>query len=333
MNIIDPFIRLYAVLTGGFLLLRRSGARYIPLIGLISNFSFWLTLPAVILAPLLLLWRRWLVSLLLLPTAIYCVITYATRFRSNGKPALAPQGKQLTILTYNMHAEDQHLAEVVAVIAGSGADVVAIQEFSVEADSYFLTHLQAIYPHQRVHHNGSRTDGQGILSKYPILDDDYWQNPVNSLVLGHQRAHIDWKGTTIALYNLHPIHPGLVDGKLYDEMPRGQEIEVALNKAAQERVPVIMVGDFNMSEESLDYQRITAEYRDVYRAVGQGMGFTFPDHSQPQSRADGKLPLIPILLIRLDYCFVSSEWTPLEAQVWHSSGGSDHRPLRAKLLL
>jgi endonuclease/exonuclease/phosphatase (EEP) superfamily protein YafD len=130
---------------------------------------------------------------------------------------------------------------------------------------------------------------------------------------------------------LHPIHPGLTDQHLYDETPRGQEIAIALDKAAQEQVPVLLVGDFNMSEESLDYQRITAVYRDAFREVGVGMGFTFPDHRLPQSRADGKLPPLPFPLIRLDYCFIGDGWTALEARVWQTSGGSDHRPLWVKL--
>ena len=85
---------------------------------------------------------------------------------------------------------------------------------------------------------------------------------------------------------------------------------------------VLIAGDFNITDQSADYQRITVVYDDSYKQVGYGMGTTFPAH----------IPFLPSLL-RIDYVFHSEDFTPLQADVLYSSGGSDHRPLVVELAL
>jgi endonuclease/exonuclease/phosphatase (EEP) superfamily protein YafD len=57
------------------------------------------------------------------------------------------------------------------------------------------------------------------------------------------------------------------------------------------------------------------------------MGFTNADTSHENSR-EGPLPLP--LYTRLDYIFHSDSLIAMEALVWHTSGGSDHRPVYAR---
>lgn len=85
-----------------------------------------------------------------------------------------------------------------------------------------------------------------------------------------------------------------------------------------------MLGDFNMTDLDENYRRITTNYQDAFREVGWGLGFTNPDWSTGQAREG--LPFIP-LYQRIDYVFYNQAFTALDARVWPSSGGSDHRPL------
>jgi vancomycin resistance protein VanJ len=92
-----------------------------------------------------------------------------------------------------------------------------------------------------------------------------------------------------------------------------------LRRAGGETMPVLIAGDFNMTDQTGDYARIAEQYADTYREIGWGMGFTFPDLGQR------------LLLAQLDYVFHSSHFVAVEARVWGTSGGSDHRPVYAVL--
>ena len=135
----------------------------------------------------------------------------------------------------------------------------------------------------------------------------------------------------VVVYNLHPVQPLVRDGFA----KRAEELTVGLERAALDTEPLILVGDFNMSDQSEDYRRVAAFYTDTYREVGWGMGFTFPDFTYaeavPNVLPAVSMPVRP--LVRLDYIFHDEAFQALEARVLPSSGGSDHRPLFARLAL
>jgi vancomycin resistance protein VanJ len=328
----NRLMRLYAIGTAFYLAAyKQLRWRWWPL-PLLSNFLVWLTLPAALLFSWMTLRGRWKDAMLLAPTAAYFGLQYAARYMP--RPVKQYIGRRLKVFTYNLHAEEQNLEQMATVILSTGADIIALQEVSHAAEVYFAEKLTAQFPYQRIHHGEtSETDGQGVLSRFPICESEYWQNPINSFLLGHQRVVIQWDDVPITIFNLHPIHPGLVDGKIYDETPRGQEIEFALRRSLSELGAVIWMGDFNMCDESDDYARITQYYRDVFREQGQGLGFTFPDLNTPQARFENSYPTLPIRLVRLDFIFVNEWWATADAKVWHTSGGSDHRPVWAQLVL
>lgn len=146
---------------------------------------------------------------------------------------------------------------------------------------------------------------------------------------------IDVRGTPLIVYNLHPTHPGMTGEGFFRPAYRRREIEELLARAAKEKEPVILAGDFNMTDLTEDYGRIAAQYHDAYRQVGWGMGFTFPDQRYPNALSGApfnrELPFPPWM--RLDYVFYSAPLRAAEAHVWPDSGGSDHRPLWVRLAL
>ena len=112
--------------------------------------------------------------------------------------------------------------------------------------------------------------------------------------------------------------------------PRAQQIAAMLALAALDSGPILLIGDFNTTDMDENYRRITANFADTFREVGWGMGFTNPDwqHDNPR-RGVSFMPMYQ----RIDYVFHNQFFTPVEARVWSSSGGSDHRPLYALLAL
>lgn len=317
-NVLIALTGAYGLSVSGFLLLRAILGESGGLIGLFTSFLHVLILAAIILLPFILVTLyRW-IALLLIAPFILAIVTYAPRFlpREADAPASTPQ---LKLLTFNIYGGNLRVDEVLNVIQQSNADVVAIQELSTWMAEAFARQLEGLYPYQALHPQEDLS-GQGVLSRYPIMNDDYWQ-----INLGHQRVQIDYDGTLITFFNTHPIHP--LRGTRYDGDSRTEEVADILNRASVESVPLLLVGDFNLTEFTEDYARITGLYADTFGTVGRGFGFTFPNFRN----ISGLNFFLP--LARIDYIFHSSHFQAVEAHVGTHAAGSDHFPLFSTLAL
>ncbi len=322
----------YGLNISGFLLLRSIFGERWNVIGLFDSFAHLLMIPALPLLILsLVLKRRWLALTQAIPAFVF-LTSYGGMFIP--KRSVTASTSDLTVLTYNIHhgyAPD--IAPIIDVIRQSNADIVAIQELSQDAADAFAAQLADMYPYRAFHPMKKAWQGQGILSRYPITADEYWRNEQFGFGLGHQRVEMDIQGTTITIYNTHPAHPGM-SGTFYNGAPHREEMDIVMNRAAQDTTPVLIMGDFNMGDQSEDYRRISAVYADSYREMGWGMGFTFPDLRVPQALPDyinRTIPLPPFM--RLDYVFHSAAFQTLDARVWSDAGGSDHHPVFVRFSL
>jgi endonuclease/exonuclease/phosphatase (EEP) superfamily protein YafD len=321
-GIFNVFIRAmvgaYGMSVTGFLLLRMVVGE-VSALAYMTTILHLLLIPAVILLPLMLLWRKWLPSLMLLiPVGVF-LVNYSPQFLPRSTAAAAPDAPALTVLSYNIHAQNRDFEQILSLIAQADADVVAVQEYSRAADSVLPDALLREYPYQALHPStqvwpdGTESyDGQAIFSRYPITDDAFW-----TIGLGHQRVELAWNDQSIAVYNVHPIHI------FSTREMRGQEVDDIVRRTQAETLPHLLVGDFNMTELSADYTRIAQGYGDAYRSMGWGLGWTFPDGGGVR----GINQLMP--LARIDYLFYDEHWQTLRAEVLPSSGGSDHRPVVA----
>jgi endonuclease/exonuclease/phosphatase (EEP) superfamily protein YafD len=262
-------------------------------------------------------------------SVIYFVVFYGTLFLPRTVASIS--GTPIRLLTYNIHSEDTLFDPMIALIRQSNADIVLFQELSVQAAARFKTDLSADYPYQAFHADPDMPYiGQGILSRYPILSDDYWRNELPD-TLGQLQVEININGTHLTLYNAHPIPAFLENEKLFLVEAHERELRSILDRAAKDQGPLLIAGDFNMTDQSDAYQEITARYHDSWRDVGWGLGFTFPDYSEPNAGPIALNFLRP--LFRLDYVFHNDQVLPIEAHVWPNSGGSDHHPLFVQFLL
>jgi endonuclease/exonuclease/phosphatase (EEP) superfamily protein YafD len=333
----DParLLSLYSLFLLAFLRNRdRLPETALPPVAVLNSLLHLLLKPALIGLPVALALRRWRTAALLMPLAAEFVRQYGGQlWRMARPPQPISSPRSLTALTYNLHKEDVHLEPILKVIRSANADVVALQEIGSRAAECFEQELAAQYPYRSLQpYPAFPSAGQGLLSRFPLSEVQYWRHEGVVNALGHQRAILNAHGVSIALYNVHPVHPGMV-GKVFDARPRQWEIDQILARLAQERHSVILLGDFNMTDQSDAYRQITERYSDVFRKVGVGMGYTFPAWRYPQARElTNGLPLgwLPPLF-RIDYVFVSEGIQALKAQVWHDSGGSDHLPLWVQL--
>ena len=129
------------------------------------------------------------------------------------------------------------------------------------------------------------------------------------------------------LYFVHPIINPLWDMALsYNETLRDLYLHRLLDQIDAEVFPMIVAGDFNMSEFTPGYARLAERLLDSYREAGAGLGATWPN----VRRFD--LPAIIPVAVRIDYIWHSPDLRALGAQCgdyW----GSDHLAVLAELSL
>ncbi len=85
--------------------------------------------------------------------------------------------------------------------------------------------------------------------------------------------------------------------------------------------PLIVLGDFNMTESQVVYGELTQTLLDAHKEVGSGLGNT-------------RTPLRGIgpATWRIDFVFYTSDFQALSTDLG-AFGGSDHRPVVAELAL
>lgn len=316
-NLLVALIGSYGLSVSALLILRALSGEQLTVVALFNSFLHLLILPALLLLPLSLLFRRRLLVVELAAPFLMALLAYAPLFWPQ-TTAAQPESPRLSLLSYNINTANHQIEPVIQIIRESNADVVAIQELSPWMAEAIDAQLAADYPYRALHPQADFS-GQGVLSRYPIRSDDFWQ-----INLGHQRVELDWNGQPLVLFNVHPVHP--LRGLRYDGESRAEEVTDVLDRAGLETLPVVIAGDFNMTDFSADYARVAQLYSDSFREVGWGMGFTFPEFANVTGIA-----LPPIA--RIDYIFYNADFQALEAQVIAQSGGSDHRPLFAVLAL
>ncbi len=319
-NLLAALFVVYGLSVSGVLLLRIVfGERWWP-IGFFNSFAHLLMFPALPFLALCFVIRRKRLALLQILPALVFLISYTSFFVPRSVQA-ASDKPEIGVMTYNLNKDNLAVAAVVANVKTFAPDVIAFQELNTTMAAALPIQLSEQYPYSAMYPDleGGFT-GLGILSRYPILTEQYW-----AFGMGHERVELDVNGVTIVVHNTHPIHP--LDAPLhYNGSTRAANISASLDITdADQNLPLILLGDFNMTDQTADYQRVTSRYTDTYHEVGWGMGFTFPN----LDKALGGHYLPP--LARIDYVFHNSDFQAQEARVSSNSGGSDHYPLFVRL--
>ncbi|MEZ4519246.1 MAG: endonuclease/exonuclease/phosphatase family protein [Chloroflexota bacterium] len=203
-------------------------------------------------------------------------------------------------------------------IAETSADIVAVQEMSAESAYVLASELTAIYPYQILDPGTGTT---GFLSKLPIISYEWLYPPTNRPFL---HVVVEHGGRPLHIFPIHFYSPGLRwSGQL--PLPEGmyeadleEGVAYLLQQIAGISGPVVVLGDFNMSDQSHAYSAITAVLDDSYRQAGYGLGLTFPNNVHLS-----RVP-IPFPLVRIDYVFYSDPLRAVSAQVNCVEGQSDH---------
>jgi vancomycin resistance protein VanJ len=303
-------------------------------IGTLNVFGLYYFLPLVAAMPLVLLLRARVLSvagLILSVIALFWAAPYYTP-----KAAPAPNWQPLRVMTFNIWAGNTDTSGIERYIREIDADIVAIQEVTATYARNGITALRDKYPYQ---FNVGYQWGNLILSRYPFLSEDKIGAAIGGVThTEHQRVTFRFGSETIALYNIHLPYPLVGDVRLrsrfrliesfsrYDDRPRNALMRQLLTRLENEPYPMLVMGDFNLSDHSPTYQVIASQLHDSWKEQGWGLGATWPN-----ARPAG-LPRYVPPLIRIDYIWHSDSFRVLDIRQGQPLT-SDHLPIIATLEL
>lgn len=238
-------------------------------------------------------------------------------------PSSAPatSGKTIRVMSYNLFGINYrtiHRSPQMRLMRDSGADIIALQEVNPASQAAIEARLADLYPYRILYPGG--VGGTGILSKFPFS-----YSKISELNSGVFSAHaiVDVHGIPVHVISAHP--PGPIQPPKYRYSPRGTREVTALLKLLPEGEPLLLMGDFNHTDQSSDYQLMReAGLADTFREVGFGFGPTWPNRA---GRLDRFAPFL-----RIDYIWHSAHFKPLSATVGPATT-SDHSPVIAELVL
>jgi endonuclease/exonuclease/phosphatase (EEP) superfamily protein YafD len=294
---------------------------------MLLNFVPWLFAPLLVLVPLALLIRSWPLRGATAVAVVVFLALYGDRFVPR-LPVAQAAASDLRIMTFNVLLANRDVERIAAAIERESPDVVTLQELWPQTTERLMARLGDRFPYRALH--PSRVPyGSGVLSRYPIVAEKGFIETGSEQVAHHVVLDVD--GQLLNLFNIHLHQPGVGNGAGGDLLARlapgvgresRQSQEVDLLVQALERVdgPVVVAGDFNLTDQTPGYARLNARLRDAWREAGWGFGLTFPTVGRIRSIR------IPFPLIRIDYVFHSPDLRATTAWIGQD-GGSDHRYL------
>ncbi|MGF1504399.1 MAG: endonuclease/exonuclease/phosphatase family protein [Anaerolineae bacterium] len=320
IRLIVALLNLTVVFTVVIGLLGLVTGNALPLVALLNDFLHWGLLLPLVMLPVMVGLRRPIEAGIKGAGALLFAALYGPLFLPNR--AVPEADLTLRVATFNMGDQLTDGRSVVAFIQEEDLDIIAVQELGEQQaqtlrDALSETYHLALYP--------AGIPGTGVISRYPIVEADllYFVNPA----LPHAAVTIDVDGRDVSVYSMHPppalwFQPGFPP-IVYRSAQRYGDVQALVERLGPG--PVIVMGDFNATEHSADWQLLReAGLRDAFWEQGTGFGMTFPQGGRYRGLD------IPARLVRIDYVWASDVFIVQDAWVGPDLG-SDHMPVLAEL--
>jgi endonuclease/exonuclease/phosphatase (EEP) superfamily protein YafD len=270
------------------------------------NLLDWFLIPAIPVFLFMLARRRWKRAALWGVPTLAFVILFGGLFLPG-----PPQGHQydpamslrLKVMTWNLCGSfGTNRQPQIDLIRNSGADIIALQEINPDTETLINSQLADIYPFRITVPKGIA--GIGLLSKYPIVSQDVFHLAPG--LFYSIRATLDIDGSVVTVFSMHP-EPLFMFAQPVFTFQGSPQINAVIKMVPHDS-PVLMMGDFNMTDQMKDYRLLSGTgLRDTFREVGWGFGASW----------------------RIDCIWHSGEFHPLSAHVG-SRTISDHLPIIAE---
>ncbi|HEX5398968.1 MAG TPA: endonuclease/exonuclease/phosphatase family protein [Verrucomicrobiae bacterium] len=234
--------------------------------------------------------------------------------------------------TFNLNCRNPHTDQILDALKDTKADVLFLQETTVESERFLATQLNASYPYFYAtgHLGRFAEEGLAFASKIPLREVTF--SPPDKGFFGFYSATCRVGETTVKLINVHltpfVIRQGAgIVGDLAEiqgtEDKHAAEIETIV-RTFDVGQPVIVAGDFNSPSTFIAPSRLTK----------MGLVDSFAaTHSDPNTHPTWHGTVASVdLRLRLDYIFHTRRFQSVESEIIEQ-GGSDHFPIVSELRL
>lgn len=287
------------------------------LVRLGNYFAPWLFMAtALALVVALLVRRPWLTRVVLLLTLIFIARYWPLLVPRPPLLSAGNDASELQVMTFNVNYANRNASDIAELIRAESPDVIAMQELVPDLANSLQAELESEYPYFLYDSSQGLT---GLISRYPLR-----AQPILPVLKHNQRASVETPGGTVTVWS---VHLATALSQYGWEWQRAMAAAIA-QEAAQEAGPLILLGDFNTTDQTENYRLVADQLTDVHWSAGRGFGFTWPD-----LRRYGADTAILGPVVRIDHIFVSEHFTPEEIHVIPSGYGSDHQPVVATLRL
>lgn len=283
-------------------------------VNLFINLMPIILLPAIVCLIMGAVFRKWHTLIFNVLPILVLIVVYNNLFIP---PKPAPESTDtITVFSYNLFDERHDFDTLDTILQQANADMIALQEVTVEAVDYLKNYQPEAYPYHRYTVFEADHHGEFLLSRWPIIEATETR-PFRSVV--------ETPYGTIAIYDVHltyPLESGLEFGTRWHHHQRFKAI---MDVAQAETYPTILIGAFNISQATAEYRQLRTSFEDVFRETNMGFGFTYPNFAR---KNDLRQYIPPVL--RIEYIFATPDIIPIESRVIYQ-GDSDHFPLWAKV--
>jgi endonuclease/exonuclease/phosphatase (EEP) superfamily protein YafD len=225
-------------------------------------------------------------------------------------------------LTHNVLYQNEDVDALVASIKKHEPDFFGLRELAGPVAESLEPRLGKAYPYHRIER------GCGLWSRFPILAYERFQL-VDVGGAGAQYLLLGIEGREVTVLSVHPRSPPAYRFSLA-ELPvrlptaladegRDADLRGLLERLEGIEGPLVVIGDFNATDQHVLYGQLSRRLRDAHRESGWGLGFTY-----------SRWPEVGQALWRIDYVFHSPELVALSTRTGDYAG-SDHRPVVVRL--
>jgi endonuclease/exonuclease/phosphatase (EEP) superfamily protein YafD len=281
---------------------------------LINANTFWLYLPAYVVAFGALWFQRWLLAACAIVIVVLHMVWVFPGFtRGRAVPASAAHAPHLHLITQNLRFDNGHKDELARQLRSFDADVLLLQEVTPRWwDVLEANGVLAKYP-ARLRQLDQHANGLALLSRRPLLAKHIWDAggaPMLSAIIETDRG-------ALRLVDVHPQPPAFVFND-YRRMTSAIT-DILRDDLLASGVPTLVAGDFN----STPYNKW------IHDILGLGLHSAHEDRGRPLATSwPNGLHKFPPL--RLDHVMMTG--TLVTLSVREGDGvGSDHRPVIADI--
>jgi endonuclease/exonuclease/phosphatase (EEP) superfamily protein YafD len=234
------------------------------------------------------------------------------------RPASADE-QVVRVNSWNLEAGAPAIFHLLEQLGATDADIVALQELTpehaaaLEADKEVTNRFphRALLPRPGV-------GGIGLLSRFPIASATDDVNPVV------QEVELHLARGSLTVVNAHPFPPhyrvlqAIPLPFAYDPAQRDADIlriRGPVDRAIAAGRPLLVVGDYNITDRDPGFADLSAGLWDAHRDVGQGPGSTW---------RPSRLEFLPFGILRIDHLLGGPRTRPLSVGEDCTPRGSDH---------